>query len=103
MKSPQPQDAPQLLPASRITGIFDCIPVLVQEEPALVRRQLIQDPLRVKRILALGRLGAHSVIVTSRGWHGPRHARRASESRERSPIARVSPPAAGGVALVYVR
>ncbi len=41
MKSPQKQDAPQLLPASRITGILNCIPVLVQEEAALVRRQLI--------------------------------------------------------------
>jgi hypothetical protein len=54
MKSPPKQDTPQLLPASRITGIFHRIPVLVQEEPTLVRRQLIQDLLRVKRILALG-------------------------------------------------
>jgi hypothetical protein len=64
MKSPQKQDAPQLLPPSRITGIFHCIPVLVQEGPALVLRQLIQDALRVERILTLGRLGAHGVIVT---------------------------------------
>jgi hypothetical protein len=64
MKSPPKQDEPQLLPPSRITGIFHCIAVLVQEGPTLVRRQLIQDALRVERILALGRLGAHSVIVT---------------------------------------
>jgi hypothetical protein len=80
-----------LLPASRITGIFHCMLVLVQEGPALVRRQLIQDPLRVERILALGRLGAHSVIVTCGEGHGPRHARRASGSRERLPIAHVIP------------
>ena len=71
MKSPPKQDAPQLLPPSRITGIFHCIPVLVQEESALVHRQLIQDPLRVERILALGRLGAHGVIVTRWEGHGP--------------------------------
>ena len=68
MKSPPKQDAPQLLPPSRITGIFHCNPVLVQEGPAFVHRQLIQDPLRVERILALGRLGTHSVIVTR--WEG---------------------------------
>jgi len=78
MKSPPKQDTPQLLPASRITGIFHRIPVLVQEESALVRRQLIQDLLRVERIIALGRLGAHSVIVTRWGRHGPRLARRTS-------------------------
>jgi hypothetical protein len=73
MKSPPEQNAPQLLPPSRITGFFHCHPVLVQEGPALVRRQLIQDPLRVERILALGRLGAHGVIVTRWEGHGPRH------------------------------
>ena len=71
MKSPPKQDAPQLLPPSRITGIFHCIPVLVQEESALVHRQLIQDPLRVERILALGWLGAHGLIVTRWEGHGP--------------------------------
>jgi hypothetical protein len=74
MKSPPKQDAAQLLPPSRITGIFHCIPVLVQEESTLVHRQLIQDPLRVERILALGRLSTHGVILTRREGHGPRHA-----------------------------
>lgn len=64
MKSRQPQDAPQLLPADRVAGIFYRLPVLVQEGPALVCGQLIQDPLRVKRILTLGTRGAHGVIVT---------------------------------------
>jgi hypothetical protein len=90
MKSPQPQDAPQLLPAGRVTGIFNRLPVLVQEEPALVCGQLIQDPLRVERVLALDRLGAHGVIVTCQGWRGRRHARRASRSRERPLIAYAS-------------
>ena len=63
-----------MLPPSRITGIFHCIPVLVQEESALVHGQLIQDPLRVERILALGRLSTHGVIVTRWEGHGPRHA-----------------------------
>ena len=66
MKSPPEQDTAQLLPPSRITGIVHCIPVLVQEEPALVHRQLIEDKLRVERILALGRLSTHDVIVTRR-------------------------------------
>ena len=73
MKSPPKQAAPQLLPPSRTTGIFHCIPVLVQEGPALVRRQLIRI-LRVERILALGRPGAHAVIVTRWKGHGRRHA-----------------------------
>jgi len=67
-----------LLPPSRITGIFHCIPVLVQEESTLVHGQLIQHPLRVKRILALGRLSTHGVIVTRGEGHGPA-ARRAQE------------------------
>ena len=64
MKSPPKQNAAQLLPPSRIAGIFHCIPVLVQKESALVHRKLIQDPLRVERILALGRLSTHGLIVT---------------------------------------
>ena len=66
MKSPPKQDTAQLLPPSRITSIVHCIPVLVQEESALVHRQLIEDKLRVKRILALGGLSTHGVIVTRR-------------------------------------
>jgi hypothetical protein len=65
--SPPEQDAAQLLPPGRITGIFHGVPVLIQEESALVRRQLIEDKLRVERILALGRLSTHVVIVTRRG------------------------------------
>jgi hypothetical protein len=34
-----------------------------------VRGQGVQDLLRVERIAALGRLGAHDVIVTSQRWH----------------------------------
>lgn len=63
-----------MLPPSRITSIVHCIPVLVQEESALVHRQLIEDKLRVKRILALGGLSTHGVIVTRREGHGRRHA-----------------------------
>src|ERR1700676_2652299 len=74
MKSPPKQDTAQLLPPSRITGIVHSIPVLVQEESALVHRQLIEDKLRVKRILALGGLSTHGVIVTRREGHGRRHA-----------------------------
>ena len=74
MTSPPKQNATQLLPPSRITGIVHCIPVLVQEESALVHRQLIEDKLRVKRILALGGLSTHGVIVTRREGHGRRHA-----------------------------
>jgi hypothetical protein len=73
MKSPPEKDAAQLLPPSRITGIFHCVPVLVQEESTLVHGQLIKDPLRVERILALGRLSTHGVIVTRWEGHGPRH------------------------------
>jgi hypothetical protein len=54
-----------------------------QEEPALVCGQLVQDPLRVEGVLGDGRLGAHGVIVTCRGWHGRRHARRVSRARDR--------------------
>src|ERR1700733_10416556 len=68
MKSPQPKDPAQLLPAGRVAGPFQRLLVLVQEEPALIRRQVIQDLLRVERIVALGRLGAHDVIVTFREW-----------------------------------
>jgi hypothetical protein len=74
MTSPPQQDAAQLLPPSRITGTFHCLPVLVQEESALVRRQLIENKLRVKRIVSLGRLGAHGVIVTRQKGHGPPYA-----------------------------
>ncbi len=62
--SPPEQDAAQLLPPGRITGIFHGVPVLVQEESALVRRQVIENKLRVERILTLGRLSTHDVIVT---------------------------------------
>ena len=64
MKSPPEQDAAQLLPPSRITGISHCIPVLVQEESALVHRQSIENKLRVERVLALDRLSTYGVIVT---------------------------------------
>src|SRR5450755_4706270 len=74
MRSPQPQDALQLLPAGRVTGIVHRLPVLVQEEPTLARGQPVQDPLQVERVLALGRLGAYGVIVTRRGtaWSAAR-------------------------------
>ncbi len=65
--SPPEQDAAQLLPPGRITGIFHCILVLVQEESALIRRQLTENKLRVERILTLGMLSTHGVIVTRRG------------------------------------
>jgi len=71
-----------LLPADGVTGIVDRLPVLVQEEAVFVCRQVVEDPLRVERIVALGRLGAHDVIVTSRGWHRRRYARRASGARK---------------------
>ena len=64
MASPQPQNALQLHPANRVTGIFHRLLVLLQERPTLVLRQPAQDPLRVERILTLGRLGAHEIIVT---------------------------------------
>ena len=64
MESPQPQNALQLLPAGRVTGIFHRLPVLIQEGPTLVLGQPVQDPLRVERVLTLGRLGAHEIIVT---------------------------------------
>jgi hypothetical protein len=35
-------------------------------KPALVRGQPVQDPPRVERVLALGRLGTHDLIVTFR-------------------------------------
>src|SRR5258708_17408613 len=54
--SPQPQDAPQLLPPGRVTGSVNRLAVLRQEVRPLVLRQLVQNPLRVQRILALGRL-----------------------------------------------
>jgi len=41
--APQPQDAPQLLPAGRVTGVIDRLPVLVQEEAVFVCRQVVQD------------------------------------------------------------
>ena len=69
-----------MLSPSRITGIFHCIPVLVQEESALVHRQLIQDPLRVERILALGRLSTHGVTVTR--WEGTGRGTSGSGTRE---------------------
>lgn len=56
-----------MLAPSRITGAIHCIPILVQEEPALVRRQLIQDPLRVEQIRPLGKLSTHEGIVTCTG------------------------------------
>ena len=65
--SPPEQDAAQLLPPGRITGIFHCILVLVQEESALIRRQLTENKLRVERILTLGMLSTHGAIVTRRG------------------------------------
>ena len=68
--SPPEQDAAQLLPPGRITGIFHCILVLVQEESALIRRQLIENKLRVERILTLGMLSTHGVIVMRRGPNG---------------------------------
>ena len=68
--SPPEQDAAQMLPPGRITGIFHCILVLVQEESALIRRQLIENKLRVERILTLGMLSTHGVIVTRRGPNG---------------------------------
>ena len=84
MESPQPKDAPQLLPARRVTGISHRLLVLHQEGPALVCGQLIQNLLRVELLLALSRLGAHHVIVTCRRWQGARHAERASAGVQRS-------------------
>jgi hypothetical protein len=56
-----------LLPASRVTGIVDRHLVLVQEEAALVRGQLIQDQLRIQWIVAFDWLGTHNGIVTLYG------------------------------------
>ena len=64
MEPPQPQNAPQLLPVGWVTGIVHRRLVLLQEEPTLILGQPVQDPLWVERVLALGRLGAHEIIVT---------------------------------------
>jgi hypothetical protein len=53
MKSPPTQYASQLLPADRVTGIFHRLAILIQEEPAFVVGQLVQNALWVERVLVI--------------------------------------------------